>query len=375
MLTRRNWLWGLGAASFGGCTCDDHPPRVSPKQSPEQRRSAPHLRRADAHLHIGRGAVARALALMDAEGIAWGVNLSGGQVGHGLEKQLEQAKAASGRLLTFTSPRWQECAQDGYGARLADQLRRAVDLGARGLKIHKALGLEVQGPDGKLVGVDAPELDALFHTAGELGVPVWIHTGDPLVFWKAPDQSNERYAELSAHPDWGLFGKAVPSFDELYAQLERRVARHAQTTFVAVHFGNCAEQPGRVARSLRRHSNLWIDTAARIPELGRHAPEMVHEFFTEFQDRILFGSDLGVGPEPKPLFLGSSGSQPATDAERRLFFDATRRYFETRDTAFAHPTPIQGDWTISGIGLPEPILEKLYVGNATRLLAPKLAPT
>lgn len=373
MLTRRNWLWGLGAVGFGGCTCDDHPQSVSPKQPPRQA-GAPYLRRADVHLHISRGAVARALALMDAEGIAWGVNLSGGSVGHGLEKQLEQAKAANGRLLTFTSPRWQECTEDGYGARLADQLRQAVALGAHGLKIHKALGLEVLGPDAKLVAVDSAELDGLFQAAGELQVPVWIHTGDPLAFWKAPDQTNERRAELAAHPGWCLFGKPVPSFDELYTQLERRVARHPQTTFVAVHFGNCAEQPERVAASLRRHSNLWVDTAARIPELGRHTPEVVQAFFTEFQDRILFGSDLGVAREPGSLFLGSSGSEPATDADRRRFFDATRRYFETRDTAFAHPTPIQGDWTISGIGLPESVLEKLYVGNATRLLEPKLAP-
>lgn len=369
MLTRRQWLAGLGAVGLDGCTCDDHPAVVSPAAR------APYLRRADVHLHISRGAVARAVALMDAEGIAWGVNLSGGSVGHGLERQLEQAKSASGRLLTFTSPRWQECSAAGFGPRLADQLRQAVGLGARGLKIHKALGLEVRGPDGKLVAVDAPELDALFHTAGQLAVPVWIHTGDPLAFWNAPGASNERRQELAAHPGWSLFGKPVPSFDELYAQLERRVARHPQTTFVAVHFGNCAEQPERVARSLRSHSNLWIDTAARVPELGRHDPAVVHSFFTEFQDRILFGSDLGVAPEPKPLFLGSSGSEPATEAERRRFFDATRRYFETEDTAFAHPTPIQGDWTISGIGLPEAVLEKLYVANATRLLAPQLAPT
>jgi len=31
----------------------------------------------------------------------------------------------------------------------------------------------------------------------------------------------KRYAELSAHPGWALYGRKVPSFDEILAQLER----------------------------------------------------------------------------------------------------------------------------------------------------------
>ena len=36
-------------------------------------------------------------------------------------------------------------------------------------------------------------------------------------------------------------------------------------------------------------------------------------------------------------------------------------------------TPIQGDWTISAIHLPEDVLRKVYFGNAERLLAKPLA--
>lgn len=37
-------------------------------------------------------------------------------------------------------------------------------------------------------------------------------------------------------------------------------------------------------------------------------------------------------------------------------------------------TPIQGHWTISGIGLPSSVLRKVYFENAERLLARSLAP-
>jgi predicted TIM-barrel fold metal-dependent hydrolase len=352
-----------------GCRCDDPSRRqTTDAHLVVDRNEPPYRRRIDVHLHVSSDGAAHALELMKQEGISLGVNLSGGAPGGGLEAQLQAAKALDGRLLVFTSPPWQEAQKPGFGVRFAAALRQAAKLGARGLKIHKALGLAVRHPDGKLVRVDDPELDALFHTAGELGFPVMIHTGDPLAFWLPPDESNERFAELDAHPAWSLYGLKVPSFDELYAQYEARIARHPNTTFVGVHFGNCAEQPERVAQSLRKFPNLYIDTSARLPELGRHPPERVRAFFEEFQDRIVFGSDLGIGPAGKSLFLGSRGKTRPTDADRRLFFDATRAYFETSAANMAHPTPIQGDWLIHGIELTPAILDKLYFDNARRLL-------
>jgi hypothetical protein len=42
---------------------------------------------------------------------------------------------------------------------------------------------------------------------------------------------------------------------------------------------------------------------------------------------------------------------------------------ETPDKNFPHMTPIQGDWTISGINLPDDVLRKIYFDNARKLLA------
>jgi predicted TIM-barrel fold metal-dependent hydrolase len=218
------------------------------------------------------------------------------------------------------------------------------------------------------LAVDDPGLDPVFEAAGRLGMPVAIHTGDPRAFWLPVDDNNERRDELRAHPGWALYGEDVPSFDAILGELERRVARHPHTTFISVHFGNCAEDPDRVAAWLRKYPNLYIDTAARIPEIGRQPPDKMRAFFIEFQDRILYGSDLGVSAEPEPLFLGSEGPEPATDKDEVRFFTATRRYFESADRDFDHPTPIQGNWKISGVALPPEVLAKVYGGNARRVL-------
>jgi predicted TIM-barrel fold metal-dependent hydrolase len=322
----------------------------------------------DVHVHLSGDGVSRLEKLMTQYGFDHVINLSGGTPLRGLQEQLAAAKSAPGKITVFTTLAYEQVQRPGYGKRMTELVRIAHSQGARGLKIAKALGLGLPTPDEKLMPVDDPGLDPVFEAAGELGMPVAIHSGDPKAFWLPVDKKNERYDELKAHPGWALHGEPVPSFDEILNQLERRIARHPKTNFISVHFGNCAEDPDRVARMLRRYPNMFIDTAARIPEMGRHPPGKMREFFIEFQDRILFGSDLGVGPEGTPLFLGSEGESPPTAKEQELFFSATHRYFETADKSFDHPTPIQGNWKISGIDLPRAVLEKVYSKNAIRLL-------
>lgn len=322
----------------------------------------------DVHVHLSPNAVSRLSRLMERHGFDHVVNLSGGHPLQGLPEQLAAARASGGRVTVFTSLAYEQAKTSEYGARMAQALRLAHSQGARGLKIAKALGLGLRDRSGRLIPVDDPELDVVFETAAELDMPIAIHSGDPKAFWLPVDEHNERRAELEAHPGWSQYGEDVPSFDEILTQLERRIARHPKATFISVHFGNAAEEPERVARMLRKYPNMFIDTAARIPEIGRHPPQRMRAFFIEFQDRILYGSDLGIGPEPTPLFLGSSGSEPPTPGEVERFFSATKRFFETNDRDFEHPTPIQGDWKISGIGLPRDVLKKVYADNALRVL-------
>ena len=152
------------------------------------------------------------------------------------------------------------------------------------------------------------------------------------------------------------------------------VARHPKTTFVCVHFANDAEELEWVDAALDQHPNMMADLAARIPELGRHDPAKVRRLFLKHQDRILFATDFQVYDR---LILGSSGNEPPpTDDDAAEFFAKEWRWLETNDRDFPHMTPIQGDWTISGIGLPAPVLRKIYFDNARKLLARSLpAPT
>lgn len=339
--------------------------------------------RIDLHSHVLLGAASRAARLFDRNGIVHAVNLSGPPAAVGLDDFIADAEIAYNRFTLFTNLDWSLCEQGGYAERMVEDLVRAKALGARGLKIPKILGLGAKGPNGKLLSIDDSSLDAVFEKAGELGMPVAIHSGDPQAFWQEPNAQNERYEELQAHPSWSFFAPhqrgEIPSWQGLFEGFVRRVARHPKTIFIGVHFGNAPEDPDLVAKVLDTYPNLMIDTAARLPAIGRrdqnHSPEKMRAFFLKYQDRVVFGSDTAVGRAPDALMFGSTGKDPPTEGDGDRFFDATWRYFETTDTDIPSPTPIQGRWTLAGVGLPRAVLEKIYYRNAVRLLGLTLAPT
>ena len=114
------------------------------------------------------------------------------------------------------------------------------------------------------------------------------------------------------------------------------------------------------------HPNLYVDLAARLPEIGRHDPTRLRAMFVKHSDRILFGTDLGLSPGGF-VMLGSFGKEPNRRSQVGPYFKAHWRFLETRDKGQPSPTPIQGRWTIDGLGLDAKSLARIYRTNAIRL--------
>ena len=335
----------------------------------------------DLHQHIDctTQRLARAVKIMDAVGVGIGVNLTPGTVTpgpNGSPSEFEQAKNLAdrlypGRFLQYMNLDYSEWDQPDFSARAVKQVEAGRRLGAAGFKEWKRLGLYLHDAKGQLLKVDDPKLDPVWERCAELDLPVSIHVADPKAFWLPYDEKNERWKELKDHRSW-WFGDTnqFPPWKSLLEALNRVIARHPKTTFVCVHFGNNAEELDWVDQSLSRFPNMMVDLAARLPEIGRHDPDKVRKFFLKHQDRILFATDFQVLDK---LILGSSGNEPPpSDADAEVFFAKEYRWLETRDRDWPHITPIQGDWTISSIGLPEPVLRKVYFDNARKLLARSL---
>ncbi|HXK12474.1 MAG TPA: amidohydrolase family protein [Vicinamibacteria bacterium] len=304
-----------------------------------------------------------AVAVMDRKGIKTLVNLTGGS-GRGLEATLAAFdRAAPGRFLTCTEPIYGQLLDPRYPQLQADAIASAHAAGARGLKITKTLGLYLREriDEGPLVKVDDRRFDPMWEASAAHGFPVFVHIADPEAFFLPTDRFNERWDELGHHPDWSFHGRDFPSFKELMDARDRVFARHPKTQFVALHVGHDAENLAFVGESLDRFPNMTVELGARIGELGRQ-PRTARRFFDRHQDRILFGTDAVPPPAGE-----STPQQVFKDALYEIYY----RFLETEDEYFDYapaPVPPQGRWCIYGLGLPDPILKKVYHENAERLL-------
>jgi predicted TIM-barrel fold metal-dependent hydrolase len=257
-------------------------------------------------------------------------------------------KPYPGRFVVFTQFDWSRVNDPNFSELMVRQIDESVARGARGLKVLKDLGLGVRDSTGKLITIDDPRLDPAWEECGRLGIPVFIHVADPEAFFHPVDARNERYEELMEHPDWSFYGPQFPSLQELLAQRDRMFAKHPHTTFVALHFGSWPENLDFVEQTLKKFSNVMIETGAREAELGRQ-PRRARELFMKYSDRIMLGTDEGSG-----------------EAMYENYF----RWLETEDEYFPYAQyPLQGRWMIYGLGLPDEVLEKVYHRNAEALFA------
>lgn len=315
----------------------------------------------DIHVHIHPDSATDLATIMEANSLSQVVNLGILEIcGVPFEEGMRAFRDALGeRMVYFPTPDFSDTVP-GFGERMAQELERKMESGAAGVKIFKELGLRHRDSAGNFIPVDDPRLDPLWAKAGELGAPVLIHTADPVAFFQPLDEHNERWEELQCNPDWHFWGPAFPDHDTLLAQRNRVIERHPATTFIGAHLGNYPENLAYVDACLDRYPNFYVDTSARIAEIGRHPAGEARAFFLKHQDRVLFGTDLILGWD--------ASEEPDDVAEYERFYNAHYRFFETDERQMDHPIPIQGRWKVDGIGLPDDVLEKLYFRNAQRVI-------
>jgi len=308
----------------------------------------------DVHNHVNDAAgidehmaPERVLEVMDRTNVKTIVILTG-MWGEKLQAVIdEMVKPHPGRFMVFTQLDWSKVEDPNFGAEMAAQIRDSVSRGARGLKLLKDLGLGVRDKSGKLIAIDDPRLDPAWEECGRLGIPVFIHSGDPEAFFLPIDGTNERYEELIEHPDWSFYGRDYPGLQSLLEARNRVFAKHPHTTFVSLHMG-WPENLDWVQSMLDKHPNVMVEFGAREAELGRQ-PRRTRDLFMKYQDRVMFGTDNGVTEE---------------------MYRNNFRWLESSDEYFAYwGSPGQGRFTISGLGLPDEVLEKIYHKNAERLFS------
>ena len=294
---------------------------------------------------MSAAAVDRLVAEMDELNMAVMVNLSGGS-GDGLVTGLgKMAGRHPGRFVFFANTSFRGVGEPGWGERAAAQLEEDVGNGAAGLKIFKGLGMTDRDTDDNRIAADDPRLAPLWDKAGELGIPVLVHTADPAEFWQPHDRFNERWLELKLRSRRIRPPDRFPPFEQIIGEQHNLFRNHPNTNFIAAHLGWLGHDLARLGRLLDEIPNMYVGLGAVVYELGRQ-PRFARQWLIEYQDRVLMGKD----------------------SYNREEFHTYFRVFETADDYFDYYRRYHAFWQMYGLDLPDEVLGKVYHGNAVKLV-------
>ena len=233
----------------------------------------------------------------------------------------------------------------GWAEKAIAALEGDIAAGAVGVgEVGKNFGQTIRKRDGSRLRANDPELNPIWDAAARLGIPVFVHTGDPQEFYQPHNYSNERWLEMALFPGRRIPPDQHPNFDELMAERDSLFRANPRTTFVAAHMGWHANDLARLGRMLDAMPNVHTEMGAVLYDIGRQ-PRAAHDFFVKYQNRLLFGKD-SFQPDEYPYYW---------------------RVFETRDDYFDYYRDYHAFWKLYGLGLPDAVLKKIYFGNALRI--------
>jgi len=222
---------------------------------------------------------------------------------------------------------------------IVPEIDRAInELGATGVQIFT----NVNG-----LPLDRPEFRPLFDRMAELDLPIWVHPARTAATADYPDEPRSRY-DL-----WWAFGWPY----ETSAFMGRMVfagmfARHPNLKIITHHCGAMVPYfEGRVGGGLDqlgKRSDDQEDTAGKA-RVGERPIEAFHRFYG---DTALFGSTAG-------LVCGL-----AFFGDERVLFGTDMPFDPEGGLGFVRETIA----SIERMNLAEDVKQKIYEGNARRLL-------
>lgn len=313
----------------------------------------------DGHVHMGRMAdEASMLRIREATGIEKMtlVSIQNPEAGTGLPPSLYMKARHPHRFFVFAGLNHAEQLSGGRvrAPRLAEQVEGFVQMGCDGIKM-------IEGKPTSRQRMDLPVTDPYFADywarVEELGVPIVWHVNDPEEFWdpaKIPGWAKER--------NWG-YGPDDVQKEPLYAEVDEVLARHPNLKIIFAHFYFLSADLARAARFFDEHPAVYFDLAPGIEMLYTLSrdPETSRDFFLQYAERILFGTDL-------------SSSQ--TVEQGRIRAGLVFRWLESEDI-FRVPEEADfllgppEDGVIRGMSLPHDMLARIYHDNFVRLVGPE----
>jgi predicted TIM-barrel fold metal-dependent hydrolase len=242
-----------------------------------------------------------------------------------------------------------------FAKKAIEGLNRNFKEGAVAVKMWKNVGMEVKNKEGKYILPDDPRLQPILKDIASHNKTLITHIADPDVAWGSTDPAAAD-SYYKQHPIWDFSTKPdAPRKKTLLDARDHMLAMNPKLRVVGAHFGSMEDDIDAIAARLDRYPNFAVDTASRLPNLQRQPQDKVRAFLLKYQDRILYGTDLGFYPKDGPDG-GRTEEAAAREFERRYASDW--RYLGTDETFDVRGKKVQG------LNLPREVLKKIYHDNA-----------
>jgi hypothetical protein len=226
-----------------------------------------------------------------------------------------------------------------------DSMNQDFAHGAVAVTTWTNLGMQLKDASGRPAMPDDPRLEAIYKDIARQHKTLMAHITTADEAWTP---SSGAVPLPSANASSNSADQPVPAI--LQAR-DRILQQNPNLRVVAAHFGSLKENLDQVTRRMLQYPDFAFDTSGRIDSLMTQPREQVVAFLLKFQDRILYGSDMGFRK-------ADTAEDVVASWQRRYALDW--RYFSTDDT-FEYK-----GHQVRGLHLPEPVLHKLFHDNAAR---------
>ena len=290
--------------------------------------------------------------------------VDGGGSWKGIEDQFRyavfQQKAHPEHIKVITSFSVEGFHEPGWREKTIAWIDSCLAQGALGIKVWKNIGMVLQDTSGRNVMLDDPRFDEIFSRLEQSGKLVVGHLGEPLNCWLPLEEmtTNNDSSYFSRNPQYHMYlHPELPSYQDQMQARNRRLDKHPNLRFVGAHMASIEWSVDSLAAWFDRYPTATVDLAARMGQVfyqTQQDREKVRNFFINYQDRLLYATDMGDDGDDAPEDL-------AKGMHETWFRDWT--YFATDEMMGSDLV----DGPFQGIQLPKAVVDKIFYGNAARV--------
>jgi predicted TIM-barrel fold metal-dependent hydrolase len=250
------------------------------------------------------------------------------------------------------------------GEKLAAYLDTMLAMGCDGIKM-----IEGKPDSRRNAGVppfDSPVYAPYWAKVEQLGLPIVFHVNDPEEFW-----DDAQVPAWAKNEGW-FWGDGTYINNEVqYSEVQNVLRRHPGIKVIFAHFFFFSKQLDRLGAWLDEFPNMHVDLTPGIEMFENFSidPEKTREFFLKYQDRILFGTDIGA------MSLDPNSGYIMDALDSRLRVETVRAFLEGEGDLDVETEKVvlfgKFHGTFRGIHLPDDALAKIYYQNFERLAGKK----